>query len=101
MPHNRVEQDFFKTYGMTIVAGRDFSEDIPTDAAEAFILNETAVRRLGFKSPEAALGAAFGTFAPNRNGPGHRRRPRLQLRVHAPGHRAHRDLRRRPTRPTP
>ena len=25
---------------------------------------------------------------------GHRRRPRLQLRVHAPGHRAHRDLRR-------
>jgi putative ABC transport system permease protein len=68
MPHNRVEQDFFRTYGMTLVAGRDFSEDIPTDAAEAFILNETAVRRLGFESPEAALGAAFGTFAPNRNG---------------------------------
>jgi putative ABC transport system permease protein len=68
MPHNRVEQDFFKTYGMTMVAGRDFSEDIPTDAAEAFILNETAVRRLGFKSPEEAVGTAFGTFAPNRNG---------------------------------
>jgi putative ABC transport system permease protein len=68
MPHNRVEQDFFKTYGMTLVAGRDFSEDIPTDAAEAFILNETAVRRLGFNSPEAAIGALFGTFAPNRNG---------------------------------
>ncbi len=68
MPHNRVEQDFFKTYGMTLVAGRDFSEDIPTDAAEAFILNETAVRRLGIKSPEAAVGMAFGTFAPNKNG---------------------------------
>lgn len=68
MPHNRVEQDFFKTYGMSMVAGRDFSPDIPTDAAEAFILNETAVRRLGFKSPEAAVGALFGTLAPNRNG---------------------------------
>jgi putative ABC transport system permease protein len=68
MPHNRVEQDFFKTYGMTLIAGRDFSEAIPTDAAEAFILNETAVRRLGFESPEAAVGAPFGTFAPNRNG---------------------------------
>ena len=68
MPHNRVEHDFFKTYGMTIIAGRDFSVDIPSDATEAFILNETAVKRLGFESPEAAVGAPFGTFAPNRNG---------------------------------
>jgi putative ABC transport system permease protein len=68
MPHNRVEHDFFRTYGMTLVAGRDFSVDVPSDATEAFILNETAVRRLGFASPEAAVGAPFGTFAPNRNG---------------------------------
>jgi len=68
MPHNRIEQDFFKTYGMTLVAGRDFSVEIASDAAEAFILNETAVRQLGFKSAEAAVGAAFGTFAPNRTG---------------------------------
>ncbi len=68
MPHNRVEHDFFKTYGMDLVAGRDFSIDMPTDAAEAFILNETAVKRLGFKSAEAAVGANFGTFSPNRTG---------------------------------
>ncbi len=68
MPHNRVEHDFFRTYGMTLVAGRDFSIDMPTDAAEAFILNETAVKRLGFKNAEAAVGANFGTFAPNRTG---------------------------------
>jgi putative ABC transport system permease protein len=68
MPHNRVEHDFFKTYGMDLVAGRDFSIDMPTDAADAFILNETAVKRLGFKSAEAAIGANFGTFAPNRTG---------------------------------
>jgi len=68
MPHNRVEHDFFRTYGMTLVAGRDFSIDMPTDAAEAFVLNETAVKRLGFKSAEAAIGANFGTIAPNRTG---------------------------------
>ncbi len=68
MPHNRVEHDFFKTYGMTIVAGRDFSDEIAADATESFILNETAVRRLGFKNAEAAVGASFGTFAPNKTG---------------------------------
>jgi putative ABC transport system permease protein len=68
MPHNRVEHDFFKTYGMKIVAGRDFSIDIPTDEGEAFILNETAVRRLGLKSPEDAVGLPLQTRAPNLSG---------------------------------
>jgi putative ABC transport system permease protein len=68
MPHNRVEHDFFKTYGMKIVAGRDFSIEHPTDKDEAFILNETAVRRLGFKSPEDALGKPVYTVAPNLSG---------------------------------
>ncbi|MFC2168997.1 ABC transporter permease [Acidobacteriota bacterium] len=57
MPHNRVEHDFFKTYGMKFVAGRDFSIDYPTDETEAFILNETAVRMLGWLDPEKALDA--------------------------------------------
>ncbi|MFB0564709.1 MAG: ABC transporter permease, partial [Candidatus Aminicenantaceae bacterium] len=68
MPHNRVEQDFFKTYGMKIVAGRDFSIDFPTDEKDAFILNETAVRRLGLKSPEDAVGLPMQTVAPNLSG---------------------------------
>ena len=68
MPHNRVEHDFFKTYGMKIVAGRDFSIDFPTDENEAFILNETAVRRLGLKSPEDAVGLPMQTRAPNLSG---------------------------------
>jgi putative ABC transport system permease protein len=55
MPHNRVSFDFIKTFGMEIVAGRDFSRDIPTDATQAFILNETAVKALGWKTPEEAL----------------------------------------------
>jgi len=68
MPHNRVEHDFFKTYGMKIVAGRDFSVDYPTDKNEAFILNETAVRHLGLESPEDAVGLPMETRAPNLSG---------------------------------
>jgi putative ABC transport system permease protein len=68
MPHNRAEHDFFKTYGMKIVAGRDFSLQIPTDESEAFIINETAVRRLGLNNPEEAIGAPMYTQAPNRSG---------------------------------
>ena len=68
MPHNRVEHDFFKTYGMDIIAGRDFSIDYPTDKDEAFILNETAVRMLGFDRPEDAVGIPMSTFAPNKSG---------------------------------
>ncbi|NIN92450.1 FtsX-like permease family protein [bacterium] len=68
MPHNRVEHDFFKTYGMKIVAGRNFSIDHATDEKEAFILNETAVRRLGLESPEDAVGLPMETRAPNLSG---------------------------------
>ncbi len=57
MPHNRVDIDFFKTYGMEIIAGRDFSDKFPTDFSEAYIINETAVRRLGFDSPQESIGA--------------------------------------------
>ena len=68
MPHNRVEHDFFKTYGIKVIAGRDFSTQYPTDVNEAFILNETAVRRLGFKSPMEAVGTPMQVFAPNKAG---------------------------------
>jgi len=64
MPHNRVEYDFFKTYGMEIIAGRDFSMEFPTDANKAFILNETAVRQLGLERPEDAVGLPMRTIAP-------------------------------------
>ena len=68
MPHNRVTHDFFKTYNIKIIAGRDFSREYAGDLREAFILNETAVRRLGFESPEQAVGTQIGTFAPNKSG---------------------------------
>jgi putative ABC transport system permease protein len=51
-----VDYDYIRTMDLKIIAGRSFSKDFATDAEEAFIINETAVRELGFRSPEKALG---------------------------------------------
>ena len=59
MPHNRVDYGFFKTYGMKIIAGRDFNDEFSTDAASAYIINETAVKKLGLGDPEQAIGQAL------------------------------------------
>ncbi|MCH8959978.1 MAG: ABC transporter permease, partial [Bacteroidetes bacterium] len=48
-----VDHDYVRTYGMELAAGRDFSRDFPADTSEAFILNETAARDLGWPLDEA------------------------------------------------
>ncbi len=49
MPTLLVDYDFIPAFGMEIVAGRDFSKEHATDAQQAFILNETAVKKLGWQ----------------------------------------------------
>jgi putative ABC transport system permease protein len=50
------DYDYIKTLGLRIIAGRDFSRQMSTDEAQAFIINETAVKDWGFGSPEKAIG---------------------------------------------
>jgi putative ABC transport system permease protein len=45
------DHDYLKTMGMEIVEGRDFSKEMSTDASEAFIVNEAAVRQLQLDDP--------------------------------------------------
>ena len=47
------DYDYVKTLGLRIVAGRDFSRDFGTDINQAVLLNETAVRNLGWTSEQA------------------------------------------------
>jgi ABC-type antimicrobial peptide transport system permease subunit len=47
---NSITPDFGKATGWKIVEGRDFRSDLATDSG-AFIINETAVRYMGFKHP--------------------------------------------------
>lgn len=51
----RSDHNFVRTIGMQVAAGRDFSEEIMTDISEAFMVNETGARKLGW-SPEEAVG---------------------------------------------
>lgn len=46
-----VDFGFFETLGLTFLQGRPFSQDRPTDAGGAVILNEEAVRQMGIKDP--------------------------------------------------
>ncbi len=47
--------DFMKTAGIQILQGRDFSPEFSTDST-AYILNETAVKKTGYKNP---IGRSF------------------------------------------
>ncbi len=46
---NYVDENFLRTYGMTIVEGRNFSEDMRLGSDNVVILNETAARKIGLK----------------------------------------------------
>lgn len=50
-----VDHDYLKTYKLDVVAGRGFSEEFG-DELNRVVLNEEAVRLLGYASNEAALG---------------------------------------------
>jgi len=50
------DEDYVKTLGLRIIAGRDFSREMSTDVKDAFIINETAVKEFGYGTPEKAIG---------------------------------------------
>ncbi len=54
-----IDHDFTDTYGIEFAAGRDFSREFRTDDSTGFIINEAAVRAIGWKSPEEAVGQPF------------------------------------------
>jgi putative ABC transport system permease protein len=51
-----VDYDYIKTLDLKLAAGRDFSRTMAGDKDHAWIINETAVKELGFQTPEKALG---------------------------------------------
>jgi putative ABC transport system permease protein len=53
-----VDYDFVPAYGIPIAAGRNFSREYGTDTL-GFVLNESAVKSIGWKSPQEAVGKDF------------------------------------------
>jgi len=47
----QVGNDFLEVMGMQLAAGRDFSKKLLTDVGTSFIVNETMVKKMGWKEP--------------------------------------------------
>lgn len=46
-----VDHDFVETLGITIINGRDFQEDMPSDTLTGVVVNETFVKRMNWSDP--------------------------------------------------
>jgi putative ABC transport system permease protein len=56
----QVDFDYLKTFDVKIVDGRDFLQEIKTDAMSAFILNEKAVKMMGINNPVGKTFSLWG-----------------------------------------
>ncbi|MEO1262463.1 MAG: ABC transporter permease [Bacteroidota bacterium] len=54
-----VGYDYLEAFDMRLLAGRSFSPHISSDATGAFILNETAIKAIGWADPVDALGQSL------------------------------------------
>jgi len=54
-----IQYDFIETFGMEMVAGRDYNEANKTDPVNGIIINEAMVKHMGWKDPQEALGKKF------------------------------------------
>ncbi len=49
--YNYIDQDFVPTLGMKLLAGRNFSDEFPSDLEGSIIINESFAKILGVESP--------------------------------------------------
>ncbi len=54
-----VDNTFLEFYDIPLIAGNNFPEYLGMEANEYYIINQSALNRLGFKSPEDAIGQPF------------------------------------------
>ncbi|HET6254373.1 MAG TPA: FtsX-like permease family protein [Puia sp.] len=57
-----VDFDYIPQYQIKVIAGRAFSRAFGADTTQAMMLNEAAVRMLGYHSPQDALGRDFSQW---------------------------------------
>lgn len=54
-----VDFDYITQFGLKMAAGRPFSREFGTDTTQAMVVNEAAVKLLGYAKPEDAIGRRF------------------------------------------
>ncbi|MBK8561918.1 MAG: ABC transporter permease [Saprospiraceae bacterium] len=55
----RLDKNFVPLYDLGLVAGKNLEESPSVESPRSFLLNETAVRKIGWKSPTEAVGQAI------------------------------------------
>jgi putative ABC transport system permease protein len=56
------DYDFLKQYKIPLIAGRAFSEQYVADSVSSLLISESAVKGLGFRSPNEAIGLVVGMY---------------------------------------
>ncbi len=62
LPVYCVDYNYLQQYGIPMVAGKAFSRNDAADSTESMLLNETAVRQMGFASATDAIGVIAGMY---------------------------------------
>ena len=60
-----VDHDFVNTLKMKVLEGRAFSTNYKTDESEGFIINQEAVKQLGWQTAKNAVGKSFQWVMPD------------------------------------
>ena len=55
MQYIAADENYVNTLGLTLLAGRNFNPEVKSDE-DALIINEEAVRQMGWETPENAIG---------------------------------------------
>ncbi len=56
-----VDIEFISNFGIKLLSGRNFSQQISTDKTNSMLINEVGVKSFGFSTPEAAVGQTLHT----------------------------------------
>jgi putative ABC transport system permease protein len=62
-----VRYDFAETFGIKIVAGRDYNRENKTDPEKGLLVNESLVKHMGWASNEEAIGKKFRSLSGDEN----------------------------------
>lgn len=58
------DADYVRTMNIQVVAGRDFKKEMATDKTNGFLINEEAVKKFGWKTPQQAVGKTIQWVQP-------------------------------------
>ncbi|MEL7004330.1 MAG: FtsX-like permease family protein, partial [Bacteroidota bacterium] len=51
-----IDANYVKTHGLTIIAGNNLKDIVPTDSTRRYLINEEFVKMLGLDTPEESIG---------------------------------------------